>query len=438
MHRVKRLNTALLLGIVALSSAGCAERTPTSADPDLLPSGPTTVELRIPWQEFGSNLRVFGGFGSVHLIGSGLVARSYRDVLDARTLVRFSSLAKTATVTDSTGTSRTDTLLSIRGGRVVAFLDSASSVSGGPVTLELGALRQAWDVSTATWTAAADTGGKATLWEEPGAGPVARVTTAVWDPAKGDSVVFSLDSATTAMFRDTTALSRSVLLGMVTRGARLAVRGLALRSTVVPSVHRDTVIDVSSTQEALTFIYTPAPPAPGSGLRVGGAPAWRTTMDVAVPARIDGPPSLCAAAGCPLQLTHNRVNYAALVLSTRRTDAGFEPADSLGLEVRVVHDPSALPKSPLGSPLVGGFGKMLGPDLFWGAEGTAVEIPITGFVTAILKGDSVGGFPPPHSLALLSALEPSSLAFASFFGPGTPKAPVLRLIVTVGRSVELP
>jgi hypothetical protein len=59
-------------------------------------------------------------------------------------------------------------------------------------------------------------------------------------------------------------------------------------------------------------------------------------------------------------------------------------------------------------------------------------------VRSILAGDSTGGFPPPQSLALLSAFEPASLAFVSFFGPGTPGAPVLKLIVTAGGSVQLP
>ena len=47
-------------------------------------------------------------------------------------------------------------------------------------------------------------------------------------------------------------------------------------------------------------------------------------------------------------------------------------------------------------------------------------------------------FTPPKTLALLSLFEPVSIAFASFHGPGDENAPFLKLIVTVGRSVELP
>ena len=205
-----------------------------------------------------------------------------------------------------------------------------------------------------------------------------------------------------------------------------------------PSLRPDTLVDISAALEALTFLYTPEPGPPGSDVRVGGAPAWRTVLDINVPARLTGPAALCAAAGCPVELTPTRVNYAALVLSSRRTQAGFQPSDSLGVDVRAVHERSSMPKSPLGPSLVGGFGKRVAPGLFAGEEGTEVEIPITGFVRAILEGDSVGGFPPPRSLVLLSAFEPASLTFASFFGPGTAGAPVLKLIVTAGRSVQLP
>ncbi|MDP2955772.1 MAG: hypothetical protein Q8N53_05075 [Longimicrobiales bacterium] len=434
-----RMKMAMLLGLVTLGSIACGERTPTSVDPDLLALHPTTVEVRLSWEEFGSNLEVFGGYGSLNQLGTGFVAHAFGGALEARTLVRFADLPRVATVTDTTGTSRTDTLLTLRSGRVVVFLDTLNSVADGPVTLELGAVRQRWDAATATWAMAVDSTGEALAWAEPGGGPVIRVATAVWDPAApGDSVVFALDSAKVEIWRDTSAVNQGALLGLVTAGARLKVNNVILRARVRPSVRPDTLVDLAGTREALTFLYTPEPGPPGSDVRVGGAPAWRTVLDITVPARLTGPASLCAAAGCPVELTPTRVNYAALVLSSRRTRSGFHPSDSLGLDVRAVHERSSMPKSPLGPSLVGAYGKRVGPGLFAAEEGTEVEIPITAFVRAILEGDSVGGFPPPRSLVLLSAFEPSSLTFASFFGPGTARAPVLKLIVTAGRSVQLP
>lgn len=437
MHQVKRMKMATLLGLTALGSVACGERTPTSVDPDLLPVTPTSVEVRLTWEEFGSNLQVFGGYGDVYELGSGILARAYGGVLDARTLVRFNNLATSATVTDSTGTSRTDTILRLRSGRIVAFMDTLASVADGPVTLELGALRQPWHAASANWANAVDTLGGSEPWDEPGAGPVVPVATAVWDRTKGDSVVFALDSAGVEIFRDTAAVNQGAVLGMVTQGGRLKVNNVVLRATVRPSL-RDTLLVLTAARQAVTFVYTPEPGAPGDALRVGGAPAWRTSLDLAVPAQLNGPASLCAVAGCPVVLTPTRVNYAALVLTTRRTEIAFQPSDSLGLDVRAVYDPSALPKAPLGPTLVGGFGKQVAPGLFGAGEGAEIEIPITTFVRAILQADSVGGFPPPTSLAILAALEPSSLTFASFFGPGTSRAPALKLVVTAGRSVELP
>ncbi len=437
MHHVTRTKMAMLLGLTALGSVACAEISPTSVDPEFLPDKPTSVMVSLSWEEFGSNLEVYGGFGDVYELREGMLARSFGGVLDARTLVRFYTLSTSATVTDSTGTSVTDTLLSLRGGRIVAFMDTVASVASGPVTLELGSLRQPWHGPSASWSMAVDTVGGQVPWIQPGAGPVERIATAVWDPAQGDSVVFFLDTTAVKLFRDTTEVSRGVLLGMLTPGARLKVNDVGLRATVHASL-ADSLLELTSAWEALTFLYTPEPGAAGNEVRVGGVPAWRTTLDLAVPAILTGPPALCAAVGCPVELTAARLIYAALVLSSQGMDAAFRPSDSLGVDVRAVHDPSALPKSPLGSALIGGYGKMIAPDLFSAGEGTDVEIPITNFVRAILHAETVDGFPPPYSLAILTALEPSSLAFASFAGPGTPKAPRLKLLVTTSPSVELP
>jgi len=435
---VKRTILAGLLGLVALGGAACGERTPTSVDPELLPPRPTSVEVRLTWEEFGSNLQVYGGYGTLAEMGIGFVAHAFGGTLEARTLVRFGELPTSATVTDTTGTSRTDSILTLTGGRVVAKVDTASAVADGPVTLQLGVVRQRWDRTSATWAMAVDTTGDEVAWEEPGAGPVIEVTTAVWDPTKGDSVVFALDSAQVEIWRDTSEVDQGAVVGLLTEGARLEVQGLVLRAIVKPSVRPDTLIVLTGGQQDLTFLYTPEAGVPGDEVRVGGAPAWRTALDIEVPAALTGPPSLCAAVGCPLELSATRVNYAALVLTSRRTEAAFQPSDSLAVDVRVIYDRPSMPKSPLGATLIGGFGKRLAWELFVAGEGTQVEIPITAYVRGVLESDSVGGFPPPGSLALLSALEPESLAFVSFFGPGTPGAPVLKLVVTAGGSVELP
>lgn len=434
-----RIRLMLASAAVALMGAACSERTPTSVDPDLLPSRPASVEVLIPWAEFGSDLEVFGGYGSARDLGVGIVAHAFGGVLEARTLVRLEPIPRTATVTDTTGTSRADTVLSIRDGRVVVFVDTVGAVRDGPVTFELGILRQAWHPASASWTLAVDTAGGEVAWQEPGAGPVERVATTVWEPSQGDTVVFALDSAQVELWRDTANVNHGALLTTTTPGVRVEVTTAVMRATVRPSLRPDTTLTLTGGRTAFSFIHSPEPEAVTAGtLRVGGAPAWRTVLDVDVPTTLSSPPALCQVAGCPLALTAARVSYAALVLTGRATEAAFRPSDSLSVDIRPVLQRSAMPKSPLGASLSGGFGRPVDPLLFGEGAGGTVEIPITNFVRAILQGDSVGGFPPSRSLVLLSALEPSSFSYASFQGPGSPGAPALKLIVTAGPSVQLP
>jgi hypothetical protein len=433
-----RTKMAALLGPVALVAAACGEVTPTSVDSGLLPINPTSVEVLLTWEEFGSNLEVFGGYGSPRQLGTGVVAHAFGGVLEARTLVRFGPLPVAATVTDTTGTSRADTLLTRKGGRVVAFVDTLRSVADGPVTLELGAVSQRWDPGSLTWELAVDSGGVTIPWEQAGAGPIQRVATAVWDPAQGDSVVFVLDSAQVGIFQDTSAVNQGAVVGMVSEGARLKVDNVVLRATVIPSVRPDTLVDISALRVDYSFVYTPQPEAPSGSVRVGGAPAWRTVMDIDVPLQLTGPASLCAEVGCPVTLTPTRVNYAALVVTTRPTEAAFQPTDSVNVDIRTVYQRSAMPKSPLGPSLFGSLGRRVSGESFGEGRPTEVEIPITGFVRDIVSGELIGGFPPPRSLVLMASFEPSSITYASFFGPGSPAAPMLKLIVTAGRPVQMP
>ena len=147
---------------------------------------------------------------------------------------------------------------------------------------------------------------------------------------------------------------------------------------------------------------------------------------------------MCAAVTCPLTLTPDQISYAALVLKGSNSSPAFQPSDSLGVDLRPVYQRSAMPKAPLGPSLLGPLGKKIAPGLFGADAGQEVEFPITNFVRALVAGDSIRGFPPPNTLALLSVFEPASLTFASFFGPGSPGAPVLKLIITAGPTVELP
>jgi len=429
----------VFLGLVALGAVACSEQLPTGVDDDLLPPAPVTLEVRLSWEEFADNLEVFTGYGTAADLGAAFLAHRYSPDLEARTILRFSTMPTTVTVTDTAGTQRTDDQLTLTGGRIVAFLDTIQSVSEGPVTLELGSLEEKWHGRSASWGFAVDTVGERRPWEEEGAGPATTVTTTTWDRSQGDTVVFALDSAQVEMLRDTAEVNQGVRITVLTEGVRLKVDNVVLRAAVIPSVRPDTVMDLTGGRRDFTFVYSPLPEAEVDGIRIGGVPAWRTVLDFHLPVSLSGPAELCAVVACPVTLTSDQISQASLVLKGRRGPPAFQPSDTVGLDMRPIYERSAMPKAPLGpSLLLGLFGQRVPPEYFGENEGQEVELPVTNFVRQLVAGDSLHGFPPPNTLALLSKFEPSSLTFASFFGPGTPNAPVLKLIITAGPSVELP
>jgi hypothetical protein len=297
---------------------------------------------------------------------------------------------------------------------------------------------QEWHGRSASWDLAVDSVADSRAWQEPGASPVTALATTVWDPSAGDSAVFEIDSAQVALWADVTDRTRGARLDALSEGVRLKVADVVLHVDVQPSVHQDTVVSVTALRQQITFVYSPSPDPPPSGIRLGGVPAWRTVLDFSVPAQLNGPESLCAAVGCPVAVTSDRLNYAALVLTSRRSEPAFQPSDSVPVDVRAVLQRSALPKSPLGSSLIGIRGEWVPPDIFGDQEGSEIEIPVTQFLRAILEDEATATTTAPRTLALLSAFEPFAFPFASFFGPGSPAAPELKLIITAGPVVQLP
>ncbi len=55
-----------------------------------------------------------------------------------------------------------------------------------------------------------------------------------------------------------------------------------------------------------------------------------------------------------------------------------------------------------------------------------------------MLGDSAMAAATPNTIVFLSVVEPASLGFASFHGPGSPYAPALRLLLTVAGELTLP
>lgn len=417
--------------------AACTERTPTSLNDDEIPGEPISLEIRLPWSEFGSDLQVFGGYGAPSSLGQGIVAKAYGDSLEARTLLRFSAYPQSVQVKDQGGTLHNDFNFTIRTGYVVAVVDTRASTNEGPVTLTLGALQDSWDPRTATWDLAVDSIGGQRPWSEAGAGPVTTVSTTTWDPSRSDSIVFAVDSAQLAAWGETADSTRGARIELLTDGERLHLSGGGLRLEATTTFNADTVLVIPITAQ-VTFVYDPQPTAPPDGFRVGGTPAWRSFLGVAVPTVLDGPPELCAEVGCPFTLQPKHVSYASLNLTSRATALAYQPTDSIGFDVRAVLSPPDIPKSPLSASLApSALGFRAEGDIFGPAAGQVFEIPITPFVQSYLAGPDPSGRSPPSTLALLSASEPSTFWYASFYGPGGATGPVLKLVLTVSRPMEL-
>jgi hypothetical protein len=425
---------AVFLGLFVGVFAACEEQSPTSIDPDGVPLEVRTVEIDIPWSEVGARFESFGGFGSLSRIGTSIVANDLGGLVDARTLVRFDTFPSAVAVRDSTGVLVTDTAITFRSGQLIVIADTAGADSLTSWTFGAGVIEQEWDPRTATWDAAVDSVGLETAWAEAGAGPVRSLgeeTTVVGE--SGDSIRFDLDPATLAEWADSADSERSARVDLVSGAERVRIFNVSLRLEIGSAAAPDTTVfrDVQLLQR--TFVYTPTPDAPDGVVRASGAPSWRTVLGLDVPRQVDGPAELCELAGCPFTLTSGSLSRASLVLRSRATmPAAFQPVDSVLLDVRPVLAPDVLPKSPLGSSLVGQ--AALGPDAFGASPGEPLEIPITAFVRAIL--DAEDGESPPTELAVLSVVEPVDLAFAEFDGPDDPGAPILRLLVTVSDPVR--
>lgn len=442
MTRSKRIVATGLISVMVSGVVGCKEELPTAAEGDFIPTSAETFEIRLPFSEFAGNLRNVGGYGTPSDLGNTFLARNFKGSLESRTLVRFWWYPTVISVRDTTGTTRPDSSLTYVGGRIVAHFDTLGSVYDGPVTVSAGAIQSPWDPPSASWAYAVDSIGDQQTWPEPGAGPVVEVGSAVWDPSAGDSlqvdsVIIEVDSATVVSWNDTTDASRGVRLVAETDGVRLKVNRVTIRLDTRPSSNPDTIVELLSGAQFATFAFDPEPLPPENSIRVGGVPAWRSIFDMELPAALNGPPELCAKVGCPLELTPEMVNAASIIFRTEAPEPAFVPTDTLLLDVRPVLQPSRLPKSPLGSPLAGAFGVALPPALFHEGAGKEWDLPLGGYIVDLIRGETVFGTSVPRTLALLSLFEPLSLQYAAFKGPDSPDGPELRIILTVGRGVQI-
>ena len=438
---------ALFAGVLA----GCSEKSPTATVEEFVGHlQPRTVEVLLPFEEFSDGVQVLGGYGTPASMGRGILARDFQG-LTSRVLIRFGFYPESVGLLEpTTGVVTSDPDYSVVGGRLVLFFDTVQGVALGPADISAAALQQSWEVRTVNWEVAVDTAGNRTEWVQPGGGVTVPIGSGTFDRQFGrpegdtiafnDSVSIAVDSAQMAAWADTSDVSRGVLVAMEDAGRRIVLEAARLRLIVRPSLLPDTLVEDTALGGESSFIYDPLPGLPTEGLRVGGAPSWRTVVSLDLPRVLDGPAEVCAVVVCPFDLveTGAQVNLAELVLTTRMSDPAYALFDTLTVDLRTVVAPELLPKSPLGAQLAGAFGKSLLPVMFSEASDTRIAFPMTGIVTDLLLGDSAKLANTPDNVVFLSLIEPPSLGFASFHGPGTPGAPALRLVLTVAGTLTLP
>jgi hypothetical protein len=440
MHKANGLKRKAWIGLIALGTwpfSACQEEITANLDGDLIPVEAVTVEVSLPFEAFAGGVEAWGGYGRAYELPRDIVASGFGGSLDSRVLNSWAQYPSLVTVRDSLGVFRTDSALTFVGGKITARFDTLTSVLDGPVTLSIGALQRDWDFRSAGWDVAVDSVGDRQLWAEAGGGPVTPMGTAVWDPTAGDSVVFELDSAGVALWADSAHAAMGVRLEAETQGTRLDLTNLGLLLSTRPSVHKDTLVELTVGARARTFVYQPALDVPEGEIRVGGVPAWRTVFTMALPSTLDGIPEFCQVVQCPLTLTPESLISASLILTTKSPPPAFQPRDTLRLDVRPVLEPSRLPKSPLGSSLVGFYGVMVAPEDFVGDAGAKVEIPLGSYIETLIAKNAGKDVQVPATLALLSSFEPLSLYFAAFEGPDSPNRPELRLILTLADKVRI-
>jgi len=197
------------------------------------------------------------------------------------------------------------------------------------------ATTESWHAPTVSWTARTDTIGNRSPWSSPGGGLLDVLGEGVVSRATGDSLVIEIDSARVAAWSDTTDASRGIVVRALDSGRRLDYRSSRLRVDTRPSINQDTLVVFSMIPQQISFLYDPLPDPPPDGIRVGGAPAWRSYLTLKPADEITSGP-ICELVQCPLKLTSDRVNQAELVLTSRASELAYQPTDTTRLDVRAL------------------------------------------------------------------------------------------------------
>ena len=409
---------------LVLIAAACTEENPTDVGDALLPSGDVlTFEVVLPASEFLLQDSSFSGYNKAIDAPFGVIARSFENVFDANTLVRFSLLPRTISVRTTGTTVVTDSAPSFGSGLMIVKLDTVGTPTR-PMKLSLYHTAEEWDV-TATWPLRIDTISREVPWTTPGGTRGAQIDTATW--TSGDSVIFHVDSATIAMWNDSTNRARGVILVSNTENSRARMLSSTVLVDARSSLRPDTLLTVSLVPTIRTFVSNPTLSSPFGGIRVGGIPTWRAFLRFREDLGSRVIPCGNGLPGCTVRLDSVHINRAQLLLRPAVTPAGFVPEDSIYVEARpILTGPVPLERSPIGTFVGTVRTSLIAPSLFRAPAATdQVALDVTSFIAHRFDESVTEGNRLPFILSLLQLAETGTVGFATF-----DSAPMLRLIMT--------
>lgn len=406
-------------------AGACTQDSPTEAGSGLLPPDAIrTFEFVLGPERYLQWDTAFGLYSAPADAPFTVIANEYEGALNSRTLLRF-AIPRVIAVIDTLGVLRTDSMPIFFAGDVRVIVDTLGSTPP-PAALSLYRTTEDWDRLTATWQHRVDSLGVQIPWAEAGGSPGAHIGTAPYE--EGDSVFVPVDSATIAIWADTTDATRGAVLD-VSPDARLRTGVPTLRLRARSSFQPDTVVELTLAA-GRTFIFEPLQPESVGEPRVGGTPAWRTV--IRLQDRLDTLTVACPGVpDCTIRLGDVSINYAAMQWQPVPSPAGFAPELPLGIALHALLPSPLLPleRSPLSGEV--GAPRQVPVSSFTAPGAPVVELPATEFMRVIFAPDSAA-FVPTH-FALLPSGTTRTFGFGTFAG-----LPSMRFIVTLARELQLP
>jgi hypothetical protein len=423
--RFVQKRAALLAVLLSLAGvAACENQLPTLTGDGAFPADriPVTLELTLPMEQVLVSQAVYDGFDT--RLEYLLVANGFDGALHAHSLARFAGYPDSVRYMVG-GAPRTEADFAYTGGRVIAVVDTLSSLRQ-PTRLEVHAITQFWDTLAVSWQNAVNRPGATVPWSTPGGTVGPAIGGADWAGAGGqsDTLALQLDSLTVRR------LARGELHGVqiraATPGARVELSRLQLEVSIRPAGRPDTTVTHLVLGGRQTFVLTPDPPEPAGILRIGGLTGARAALqlnaDVQVPTC--APPQTGPA--CPMvSLREVTLDRAALVLRPAPVAGGHRPLTATVVQARRLLEPELGRRAPVGPLLTT---QNVPADRFAGGADNDVTIDLT----APLMG-ALATTPRRLSIVLVSPIGANDFG-TLWFQP----SPTFRLIYTVTRPPQLP